>query len=1643
METTSTTPSATENSQILDAGTYEILRKRLNVQADGLQQRLQQLNEARKEVFGAMEARLIATERIATDHNCVPRDMVPLSNGLFLFGYNVHMGLKQEVALKDVFSIYEYRKEDHSFHPKELGGLSVEAFHKDFTELYKYYKDTVFSKFFVQGPHLYMVFQIGKTAKDIKAFKWLLQADGLTYVDNRSDHEIQYPRQHEFEWKRTSRDFHREGAHPHISIEDRVFVETVGGDLTIKVEDNTDTGEGIYAEEVELKEQTLDDADIYYADLGNLILLKIRPFQEKQWRYIVFNEKLKTAKRIDAIEDACVLLPDDQGIVFSNGYYLQTGDYKEFDSELTGLHFERRMHSPNGEDHLYVFYQPVLGEYVLLSYNVIAQEIEAPIVCHGFSFFRNGELAYFKTDNEPKKNHGIQVWQTPYCHPDFVQPTEHADSFLFKLGNKEIVRGMADGYALLNLCRKEDSYEGLYADIAKQAMSLTDNYYWTAKEEAFTLQASLEEIRTTATTAIEEFEKVERQRKEAAVKTNAFEEQATQLLRKVERHHYQHIDDFVQSLISLRTLRGEAISLKEVRYIDLALLEGYEKKLSEKTDLLSQKCVSFLLEEEALQPYRDKVITVQEATEQVDKVTEADATANEIANVGGELELMIEIVSNLKIEDATQTTRIIDDISDIYAQLNHVKARLKAKRKELLGTEAVAEFKAQMKLLGQSVVNYLDVADTPQKCEEYLTRIMVQLEEVEGKFTDFEEFLEELSAKREEVYSAFETRKTQLQEARNKRSAAMVAAAERILKGIGNKLKGFKEIAEINAHFAADMMVDKVRDLIEKLHEMEESNKAEDLQSQLKTLKEDAVRQLKDKQDLFVEGENVIKLGRHHFAINTQELDASIVQKGEDMFYHLTGTQFYEKIEDKPLLDTRSVWNQSLPSENQEVYRGEFLSYQMLTAMIGQQLPYTVQDFLEMETSEQLKSVQTFMAPRYQEGYNKGVHDQDALQILKVLLTIYQQIGLLRYGPASRACAYLFWEKFLSKEEKQLFKNRIEGAGLILQVFPDAQEYKELLFDLETGIATFLAETDLFETTVLKQAAEYLFHQLVTTDHFVSSKEAYTCYVDFYKYLKLKRVEKDFEGALKKLKQAKIVHQVDLLRGWVNAFMTTLDTYSREELSPYKEEIVTLLLSEKVEASNVQEVVVRETVKGLAGDHSVIQQGEYLLDYNAFIDRLMTYELRTLPQYHAYLQVKNELVTTFKKAVKLESFKPRVLSSFVRNKLINEVYLPLMGDNLAKQMGTVGENKRTDLMGLLLLLSPPGYGKTTLMEYVASRLGLIFMKINGPAIGHQVTSLDPSEAPNATAKEELEKLNLSFEMGDNVMIYLDDIQHCNPELLQKFISLCDGQRKIEGVYKGITRTYDFRGKKVCVVMAGNPYTETGEKFQIPDMLANRADTYNLGEIIGDSDEAFKLSYIENSITSNPTLSSLNTVSKEDLYNLIQVARTGSREGITFESNFSGDAVDEYVNVLKKMLKVQDVVLKVNQQYVRSAAQEDAYRTEPAFKLQGSYRNMNKLAEKVVPVMNEEELDTLLLSHYEGESQTLTTGAEANMLKFKEMMGWLTEGEAQRWESIKQQFCEQLKVNTLGDQAQTQELMQQIKALTIGLQGIQNAIENKK
>ena len=1622
----------------LEGGAYEIIRNRLNAHGTELRTRLGKLNTERQEVFGAVEPALLATERVSTAHNCTPRDMIAIGGGRFLFGYNVQFGLKVTTSLEDVFAAYQYDSASHTFADIGLELLNVGSFAEDFSSLYKYYRETTFVKFRKIGPHLYMAFRIGKSVDDLKCFKWLIRDGALEYVGNRFDHEYGFPPQQEFEWKRAHRGMYREGAFPHISIEDRLFVETVGGDLTIKIEDNTESGEGIYEEDVTNRDQTLDDAEVFYAVVGSLILLKILPYQEKHYRYLVYNEKVRSVTRIDSIANSCVLLPEDHGIIFSDGYHLQTGETKRFDSGLTNMIFERRIGSPNGEDFLYVFYNRLSGVYVLMSYNLISQTVDTPIVCHGYSVFPDGEMIYFRADDEPQKHHALQVWRTPFMEGEF-RVAEQTDNYLFKIGNADIVRCMAECHEVLNLLGKDDTYADLYIDLAKKTGAISDAYFWVGQEAAFDLKSVLGQIKGAADAAVAEFDKVQRLRQSTSAEMKRVSTMAKKLATAGRNTRPDDIMGFVHSLAGLREVRGEIISLRDLRYIDLEAVAALEADVTDATGSVSQHCVEFLLKPEALVPYEAQVATQEARVAEVTKVTEAESVAEELDKAGGELEMLIDIVSNLKIADSTQTTQIIENISAIYATLNRVRSALKNRRKELARSEGVAQFGAQLRLVNQAVINFLDLCDTPDKCDEYLSKTMVQLEELEGRFSDFDEYVEQLIEKRDEVYNAFEAKKLGLVETRNKRSGSLAKSAERVLTTIGHRLAGFETLNDINGYLAGDLMVEKVRDIIVQLTELGDTVKADDIQTRLKTAREDAVRQLKDRQELFVDGKNIIQFGNHRFSVNQQELELSMVPRDDGMALHLAGTNYFEPVRDEAFLATKEVWDQEVVSENRHVYRGEYLAWCQLREWEAQGNG-ALDAWLALDDKARLESVQQFMAPRYREGYTKGVHDRDGVTLLAKLAQVHRDAGLLKYSPTDRALGLLCeasWDRELPETIRLMRK--LSAFGLMRKSFPENGDEAQQSYvdELTRGVSAFqLAQTigvpGVAEADAA-QAAEYLFFELIDPTDMVISPEAAELLKAFQHTLTTKRLDKKFMAALLEL-EGDAVAQFEVTCDWITG------SHPVGSLTqPYLVEAAVHLIRDEFEMMAVKHVETSAVLEGLLGDHAMIDQGRYAFDYLTFTQKLRRFTAEAVPRFEAYEKQKVSLIEARREAMRLSEFKPKVMSSFVRNRLLDRVYLPLIGDNLAKQIGTAGADTRTDRMGLLLLVSPPGYGKTTLMEYVANRLGITFMKINGPAIGHDVKSLDPEDAPNASAREEIHKLNFALEMGDNIMLYVDDIQHTHPEFLQKFISLCDGQRKIEGVWNGRPKTYDLRGKKVCVVMAGNPYTESGGKFQIPDMLANRADTYNLGDIIGENGGDFEASYIENALTSNPVLSRLASRSREDVYAVMKIAETGSREGVDFEGNYSMEEIEELVSVMKKLMRVRDTILRVNLEYIRSAAMEDAYRTEPAFRLQGSYRNMNRIAERILPIMTDGEVEEAIFSHYENEAQTLTTGAEANLLKFRELEKVQTEAEVERWEDIRRKFNRNLLMGGRGDDDPVTRVVGTLAGFTEGLGRIEGVL----
>jgi len=1641
--------TAASTAQTLGSATYEIIRQRLNTQGAALRERTAKLDARRSEVFGAIEYKLLQADRILTSHNCIPADMVQLGEGRFLFGFNVQFGLKKEIELGDVFAIYSRDEQAGTFKEADLAVLQDKTFITDFKRLYNVYEKTAFQKFSVIEGKLYMVFSTGPGINDIAVFKWAYNDGNLKYLDGRSEAEFRkvgFPSQFEFRWLTPDRESYRYGDHPHISIEDRVFVECVGGDLTIKVEDNTATGEGIYAEPVDDKYQKVDDAEIAYAIVNHLILLKIRPYKENTPRFFIFNEKTQSAVRVDSVGQSCVFLPEEHGLIFPDGYYLATGELKQFETKDGPMVIERVILAPNGEDVLFVFYNRLTGEYALLPYRLIAQKIEERISCHGFSLFPNGHLVLFRAEAEPQKHHMIQLRQTPFHQPGH-EPAGKKDAFLYQVGNKEVVRCLAECNEVMTLVRKENPYAEIYTDLVKRCGAILDSYPWLSSADGFGVDGALRAVREAADKAVDEFDKVRRLQREAVERVKDVRKRCTDQFQNIRRASFRVLNDFILNLASLRKLRGELITLKEVRYVEVLQVEELEKQVATQTDELSNSCVKFLLKPEALELYRRQAADHLAAADRVTKVAEGREIEKAVTAAGGELEMLIEIVNSLKIEDATETTRIIDAITAVYSTLNQVKAALKKRLQSLVASEGAAQFGAQMKLLSQAASSYLDLCDTPAKCEDYLNRLSVQLEELEGAFADFEEYTVQLAERRTELYEAFEQRKVALVEQRNRKASALMTAAERILKVIQNRLAGFKSVEDINSYMASDLMIAKVRETIEQLLALGDSVKADDLQGRLKSTQQEAVRQLKDRQELFVGGENVIKLGKHHFNINTQPLDLTVVNRDGVQNIHLTSTKYFEAITDEAFLATRDVWDQEVVSENREVYRAEYLAWQMLKALDGSRRGNEA-DLVSTEkvrlltsaatTEEQrLTFVQEFMGARYQEGYAKGIHDLDGAKIFHALLTTHHALQLARFSPTARACAVVYWNRFCPPETRTLWSAKLNGFAERNKLFPGDPAQQNYIAALQGLVRAFVEQSKLYPLEITNEAGEYLFNELITGDLVSVSQEGDQLVNTFSRHLASKGSEKTFEQR----RQALVEHpgsELDLVRDWVRGFLLT-----QPEAARYLEEVAAILFCGNALKRAVVKAATSRVIEGMKGSHALVHGSKYQFDYLNFQERLQRFERDVVPRFEKFHALKQELIERERGKLRLSEFKPKVLTSFMRNQLVDQVYLPLVGDNLAKQIGAAGDQKRTDLMGLLLLISPPGYGKTTLMEYVASRLGIVFIKINGPALGHNVVSLDPEEAPNAAAREEIIKLNLALEMGDNAMICVDDIQHCNPEFLQKFISLCDGQRRIEGVWRGKPRTYDLRGRKVVVVMAGNPYTESGQKFKIPDMLANRADTYNLGDIIGGSADYFKASYLENAVTSNAVLAPLANKSQKDIRSFIRMAESGEREAEGFEGSYSSQEVEEISSVMKKLVMIREVILRVNQEYIHSAAQADEFRTEPPFRLQGSYRNMNRLAEKVVTIMNDDEVRALIVGHYRSESQTLTTGAEANLLKFKEIIGTLTPEEKARWEDIKKTF----KHNTAargagGENDPAGRIVAQLSGFQSGLEGIQQAIADQ-
>lgn len=1553
----------------VDTGTYEVLRDRLTAQAAELARRAEALNARRSEEFGSTRLELAGTERLRTEHATIPRDVVAVGDAL-LVGSNAVPGREAATRVGDVLALHD---RDLGRLPDDAvpGLLDDPAFVREFAALHRYYRQAHLLRLLRTEGKLLAVFRTGDREDDTRVLRWALSDGGqATFLDARGERDHVLPPSHDLQWTDSTREDHILGRHPHVSIDGEVFVSTVGGVLTVKTDDDTETAEGVHTEPVDEPLQSLADADIAHARVGALILLRVRPYKENTDRHLVFNTLTRTVVRLDGIGRACRRLPDDQGIVFPGGYCLATGAHKAYELDTTELEFEREIRSPNGEDVLYAFHTRMEGRGLLLPYNTIRKEMANPLPCNGWALFDDGVLAVLRAGTaEPQRVHPVQLWNSPYVSDTHAAAQPVGTGPLARIGNADLVRGISDCLSIRGAVADTTPTSEVYGALLAACDRAADTHHWLADPELGDLHTPLSHLRDTAQQVLAEFETVQTLTRQAEGALAEATARVAEVVRRLRGDTPRGTADWVTGLTELRRARGHLLTLRDMRYADTARIDEVAAATESDLAAFGRRAVAHLAREDAFAGHHEDVERLVADAETISTVAEAVAVAARMNELADGLRTVTEVVAGLDIADATARTAILERVAEVLGGVNRARAALDGRRRELLDQEGRAEFAAEFALLGQSVTGALAAAGSPEACDEQLARLLIQVENLESRFAEFEDFLATLADKRDEIHEAFSARKQTLTDARARRAERLADSAARVLRTVVRRATALPDADAIATYFTSDPMPAKVRGIADDLRDLDDQVRAEELDGRLKAARQEALRALRDRTDLYADDGRTIRLGTHRFAVNTQPLDLTLVPHGDTLAFALTGTDYRSPVTDPGFATTRPYWDRPLSSESSEVYRAEHLAARLLDehgpeALAEADLPTLVRQAAETA---------------YDEGHERGVHDHDATAILTALLRLYEGAGPLRHEPAARAAAQIFWAHGTTSEERESWTRRATSLARARDTF---------------GLAPAIADLqrELADATGGDAAAAYLFEELTSGPAgFVISAGTRTLLDKFRRTVGTSAYDDDLTALTDPAAREQLVE------AWLTAYTTATGT----DLTPGElAEAVAAELCPGL-ARYESDAPLTQTVTGLLGTHPRITGRALAVRLDELLARTRRFRAHDVPGHRAYQHRRTALVDAERSRLRLVEYRPRVMSAFVRSRLIDEVYLPLIGDSLAKQLGTTGESKRTDTGGLLLLISPPGYGKTTLMEYVADRLGMILVKVDGPALGHTVTSLDPAEAPNAAARQEIEKINFALAAGNNTLLYLDDIQHTSPELLQKFIPLCDATRRIEGVRDGEPRTYDLRGKRFAVCMAGNPYTESGSRFQVPDMLSNRADVWNLGDVLTGKDDHFALSFIENALTANPVLAPLAGREYADLDQLIRLAGhdpTARADRLTHP--YTPAELERILAVLRHLLTARETVLAVNAAYIASAAQSDATRTEPPFRLQGSYRTMNKIAQRVQPVMNDAELSALIEDHYRAEAQTLTTGAEANLLKLAELRGTLTAEQSARWTELK-------------------------------------------
>ncbi|WP_440862359.1 DUF7902 domain-containing protein, partial [Streptomyces capoamus] len=179
------------------------------------------------------------------------------------------------------------------------------------------------------------------------------------------------------------------------------------------------------------------------------------------------------------------------------------------------------------------------------------------------------------------------------------------------------------------------------------------------------LRTPLDAVRETAEQVLGEFETVRALTRQA---TDAVDEAADRLAAVVRRLRGEVPRDasaWVSGLTELRRAQGHLLTLKDLRYADIARIDDLAERADADLAAFGQRAVAFLDREDAFARHHQDLQQLVTDAESITVLVQAAPLETRLDDLADQLRTVTEVVSGLDITDATVRTSVLTRTAEV------------------------------------------------------------------------------------------------------------------------------------------------------------------------------------------------------------------------------------------------------------------------------------------------------------------------------------------------------------------------------------------------------------------------------------------------------------------------------------------------------------------------------------------------------------------------------------------------------------------------------------------------------------------------------------------------------------------------------------------------------------------------------------------------------------------------------------------------------------------------------------------------------------------------------------------------------------------------------------------------------------------